>query len=105
MAGSTGAICVKRGELVKVLPHKLPGYQWTINAIGSILCAAHIKDFDRIHSKNATEPPLWPGWWVVSVSTDKAKGGYAYAALPEEHLAPHACTDRCPEHLCKVGAG
>lgn len=99
---------MKRGELVKVLPHKLPSRQWTIDSIGSVLCTAHIKGFDRIHVHRPefiTVPPLWPGWWIVSISTDRAKGGYAFALLPEEHLAPHACTDRCPEHLCKAGTG
>lgn len=99
---------MKRGELVKVLPHELPGYQWTIDSIGSILCAAHVKDFDKVHTVRPEliiTPPLWPGWWIVSVSHPVAKGGYAYALLPEEHLAPHACTDRCPEHLCKAGTG
>jgi hypothetical protein len=99
---------MKRGKLVKVLPHKLPGRQWTIHSIGSIVCAAHIKDFDVVHMHNRRDsdiPPLWPGWWIVSVSTAKARGGYAFALLPEEHLAPHACTERCPKHLCQMGTG
>jgi hypothetical protein len=61
-------------------------------------------DFDILHFPRHREiPPIHLGWWVVSVEHPKAKGGCAYAALPEEHLAPHACTSRCPRHLCQAG--
>lgn len=96
---------MKRGELVKVLPHKLPRYEWTINRIGSVLGPTHQADFDILHMRNRIAPPIKPGWWTVSVEHPYAKGGYAFASLPEEHLAPHACTEKCKPHLCKAATG
>ena len=92
---------MKRGDLVRVMDHNLPGYGWTIGQVGSILCADHAADFDVMHTSQVERPPVREDWWIVSVSHPKAKGGYAFAALPEERLAPHACTDRCSEHLCR----
>ena len=103
----TCSIGLKRGDLVKVLDHNLKDYKWTVGHVGSILCQAHVRDFDLLHhrKKMTPPPPLKPGWWVVSVEHSKAKGGHAFAGLPEEYLAPHACTDRCPEHKCRAGTG
>lgn len=93
---------LKRGDLVKVTDRRMQGYEWTIGKVGSIVCASHVASFDRLHHPEQTAPAYREGWWVVSVCSDTAKGGYALACLPEEHLAPHACTERCPEqHKCE----
>lgn len=95
------------GDLVTILPHHLEGYGWTVGAVGSIKSPAHERDFDvrsiPKHLRPQHTPPIKLGWWIVSVEQPKAKGGFAFAALPEKHLAPHACTERCPKHPCQAG--
>lgn len=96
---------MRRGDMVTVLPHHLPGYAWTVGAVGSIYAASHTCDFDRLHHPKREPPSVKPGWWVVAVCHAQTKGGAALAQLPEEHLAPHACTERCPKHACKLITG
>lgn len=97
---------LKRGDLVKVLNHNLKGYEWTVNQVGPIFCQSHKKDFDGLHKHQKDDiPPLKPGWWVIAIDHKEAKGGFALATLPEEHLAPHACTDRCKEHPGRMWTG
>ena len=98
-------IGLKRGDLVKVLDHNLKGYEWTIGQVGSILSKCRDRDFSRLHRSKEPAPPLKPGWWVVAVDSKVAHGGCAFAGLPEEHLAPHACTDRCKEHPGRMWTG
>ena len=93
---------LERGDLVRVLDHQLPGFRWTVGKIGSVYCSSHIAPFDRLHNPAQKTPRIREGWWVVAVCSDTAKGGYALAALPEECLAPHACTERCPAHECQM---
>jgi hypothetical protein len=99
---------IQPGDMVRISEHRLRGYEWTVGAVGSVKLQAHVRDFDARHipkaRREANTPPLRPGWWVVSVEHRRAKGGFALATLPEECLAPHACTARCPKHLCMLGA-
>lgn len=92
------------GELVDVMEHRIEGYEWTCGHIGSIIGPAHILK-DNFYAKewSMKEPPIWPYMWVVQVESDTAKGGYAYANLPEKHLGPHACTTNCPPHFGMKG--
>ncbi len=103
---------MNRGELVTILPHSMSSYGWTVGKVGSIVGPAHTQSFTVLaggrielgnHSLSGSRPPVKEGWHIVSVEHDRAKGGYAYATLPEEHLAPHTCTSRCGKHLCQAG--
>lgn len=91
------------GELVQVSGHKLKGYEWTCWSTGVIKSAAHERDFSVIDQALTSIPPRKIGWWTVSVDNPRAKGGYAFALLPEMLLSPHTCTSRCPTHPCLLG--
>lgn len=98
---------LNRGDMILVLEHHIPGYEWTVGKIGSILCPSHTKSVDILHGKRGKVdmPPIKPGWYVVSIEHPEAKGGYSFASLPQEHLAPHTCTGRCGVHLCRQATG
>ncbi len=83
---------------VDIMEHHLPGLAWTIGKVGVVQGPTHTKDFATDDGHEV--PPIRKGWHNVSVENPKAKGGYALAALPKEHLAPHHCTSRCPKHVC-----
>lgn len=93
------SIPISTGGLVRIMEHHLEGYEWTVGAVGCIVAPAHERD----HSwwEAAAPPPIKVGWWTVSVEHKTAKGGYAYATLPEAALAPHGCTEDCGKHLCQ----
>lgn len=83
---------------IDVMEHHLEGLEWTIGRVGVVQGPAHVRSFAK--EWGHTEPPIREGWHTVSVENPRAKGGYAIATLPMRHLAPHACTSRCPKHLC-----
>ena len=89
---------IQEGDMVEVMAHPMIGLQWTIGQVGIIQGTAHQGDFAKEWTR--IKPVVREGWWIVSVENSGAKGGFAFAALPEEHLAPHACTTNCPKHLC-----
>ena len=94
----------KIGEMVQVsMLSNLAGYEWAQGAVGVIHSATHTKDFSIIDTGRLARPPIREGMWNVSVDDPRAKGGYAFAVLPEELLSPHACTSRCPKHPCLLG--
>ncbi len=100
-------IGLNRGDMVLILKHHIQGCKWTVGKIGSILCPSHTRSYDVLHRRSGKPniPPVKAGWYTVSIEHPYAKGGFAFAALPEEHLAPHACTERCPVHLCRQATG
>lgn len=100
-------IGLKHGDMVKILKHHIQGYEWTVGRVGSILCPSYEKSVDILHGRRGKQyvPPVRIGWYTVSIEHPYAKGGFAFAALPQEHLAPHACTDRCKPHLCRQATG
>ncbi len=83
---------------VDVMEHQLEGLEWTIGQVGTIQGPAHTTDFAL--EWMSVKPVVRKDWHIVSIENNKAKGGFALAALPMEHLAPHACTERCGKHLC-----
>lgn len=95
---------MNRGDIISVMPHHIKGYDWTIGQVGVILGPTHTENIDNRHLNVSARakvklPPVKEGWYVVSLTHSVAKGGYAYADLPEEFLSPHACTVNCPRHL------
>lgn len=85
------------GEMIEVLPHCIKGYEWTIGHIGSVIGPAHTS---LVNKDWGVAPPIWPHMWVVQIENPRAEGGYAYASLPEKHLAPHTCTvESCTNHF------
>ncbi len=96
---STGGM--RRGDLVDVMTHHLPGKEWTIGQVGAVMGPTHTEFIDHRHltpeqRKKVKMPPIKKGWWNCSVEHKVARGGYAYVSLPEMYLGPHACTDICP---------
>ena len=87
------------GDIIEVMPHTLSGLEWTKGAIGVIRGPSHEPGF-HIMPRTPIPSGIKVGWWVVSLENSRAKGGYALASLPDKYLAPHACTSRCPQHLC-----
>jgi len=89
---------IQEGDMIDVMEHLLHGREWTIGHVGIVQGPAHIQDFAKEWTN--IKPVVREGWWIVSVENRAAKRGYAFATLPGEHLAPHACTSSCPKHLC-----
>lgn len=94
------------GDLVDIMTHHISGSEWTSGKVGVIKKPALALDKGQHYSKDDAGkiPPTKLGWWIVSVNSPTAKGGYAFAALPEKHLGPHSCTVSCPVHPCQGGA-
>lgn len=91
------------GDLVRVMDHHLEGHIWTVGMVGCIVSQAHEQDFSALWGGHV--PIVKSGWWTVSVDHMVAKGGFAFAVLPEEILAPHACASECDKHPCQGWRG
>lgn len=96
---------MKIGEVIRVMEHDIEGLRWTIGQVGYIKSPSHTEDFDNNYpGEPVSIPEVKPGYWLVSLGHNRAKGGYAYASLPEHLLPPHACTERCePLHIGLLG--
>ena len=95
---------VEIGETIRVMDHDVEGLRWTVGQVGYVKAPAHIEDFDANYPGGTVSiPPVFPGDWIVSLDHNRAKGGYAYASLSEDCLAPHACTSRCGAHKGLLG--